>query len=64
MPRPARRGRSGGSARYRVGAEGRISQLKRRHGLRRSRLKGGEGERTWSGWALFAGNVETYGLYT
>lgn len=50
-------------ARYRVGAEGRISHLKRRHGLRRSRLKGGEGERTWSGWAVFAYNLETYGRY-
>jgi IS5 family transposase len=50
-------------ARYRVGAEGRISHLKRRHGLRRSRLKGGEGERTWTGWAVFAYNVETYGVY-
>jgi IS5 family transposase len=50
-------------ARYRVGAEGRISHLKRRHGLRRSRLKGSEGERTWTGWAIFAYNVETYGRY-
>ena len=50
--------------RDRVGAEGRISQLKRRHGLRRSRRKGGEGERTGTGWALFADNVETYGLST
>lgn len=50
-------------ARYRTGAEGRISHLKRRHGLRRSRLKGGEGERTWTGWAVLAYNVETYGVY-
>ena len=50
-------------ARYRTGAEGRISHLKRRHGLRRSRLKGGEGERTWTGWAVLAYNVETYGLF-
>ena len=49
-------------ARYRTGREGRVSHLKRRHGLRRSRLKGGEGERTWSGWAVLAYNVETYGL--
>jgi transposase, IS5 family len=47
-------------ARYRVGCEGRISHLKRRHGLRRSRLKGGEGRRTWTGWAIFAYNVEAY----
>lgn len=50
-------------ARYRVGAEGRISHLKRRHGLRRSRLKGGVGERTWTGWAVLTYNVETYGRY-
>jgi IS5 family transposase len=50
-------------ARYRVGAAGRISHLKRRHGLRRSRLKGGQGERTWTGWAVFAYNLETYGRY-
>jgi transposase, IS5 family len=50
-------------ARYRTGCEGRISHLKRRHGLRRSRLKGSEGERTWTGWGVFAYNVETYGLY-
>jgi len=50
-------------ARYRVGCEGRISHLKRRHGLRRSRLKGSAGERTWSGWAVFAYNAETYGRY-
>jgi hypothetical protein len=50
-------------ARYRVGAEGRISHLKRRHGRRRGRLKGAAGERTWTGWAVFAYNVETYGVY-
>jgi len=31
------------------------------HGLRRSRLKGGDGQRTWTGSAVFAYNVETYG---
>ena len=50
-------------ARYRVGAEGPISHPKRRHGLRRSRLNGGEGERTRSGWAVFADNAETYRRY-
>jgi len=49
--------------RYRVGAEGRISHLKRRHGLRRSRLKGAEGHQTWTGWAIFTHNVETYHRY-
>jgi IS5 family transposase len=49
--------------RYRVGAEGRISHLKRERGLRRSRLKGSEGEAAWTNWAVFTYNVETYGRY-
>jgi hypothetical protein len=36
--------------RYCVGAEGRISHLKRGYGLRRSRLKGQDGMRTWTPW--------------
>ena len=35
-------------ARYRTGAEGRVSHLKRRYGLDRSRLKGDEGEQIWA----------------
>jgi IS5 family transposase len=50
-------------ARYRTGSEGRISHLKRRYGLRRSRLKGGEGERIWTGWAVFTYNLDTYRVY-
>jgi IS5 family transposase len=46
-------------ARYRVGMEGRISHLKRGYGLGRSRLKGHEGQRTWSGWAVLAYNLDT-----
>jgi IS5 family transposase len=45
--------------RYRTGAEGRISHLKRGYGLRRSRLKGIEGERIWTGWATFAYDLDT-----
>ena len=37
--------------RYRTGAEGRISHLKRGYGMRRSRLKGDDGQKTWTGWA-------------
>lgn len=47
-------------ARYRVGAEGRISHLKRGYGLGRSRLKGSEGHRTWTGWAALTYNLDTY----
>ena len=37
--------------RYRTGAEGRISHLKRRYGLDRSRLKGDEGRQIWTEWS-------------
>ena len=46
--------------RYRTGAEGRVSHLKRGYGLRRSRLKGDEGHRMWDGWAAFTYNTDTY----
>ena len=45
--------------RYRTGAEGRISHLKRRYGLDRSRLKGDEGQRVWTEWAILAYNADT-----
>jgi IS5 family transposase len=46
-------------ARYRTGTEGRISHLKRRYGLDRSRLKGDEGEQIWTEWAILAYNADT-----
>jgi IS5 family transposase len=45
--------------RYRTGAEGRISHLKRGYGLDRSRLKGDEGQQIWTGWAILAYNADT-----
>ena len=45
--------------RYRTGAEGRISHLKRRYGLDRSRLKGDEGRQIWTGWAILTYNADT-----
>ena len=51
-------------ARYRTGAEGRISHLKRGYGLRRSRLKGHHGQRTWTGWAILAYNLDTLAIHT
>jgi transposase, IS5 family len=45
--------------RYRTGAEGHISHLKRSYGLRRARLKGFEGQRTWTGWAILTYNLDT-----
>ena len=46
--------------RYRTGAEGRISHLKRGYGLSRSRLKGDQGQRIWTGWATLTYNLGTY----
>lgn len=45
--------------RYRTGAEGRISHLKRRYGVDRSRLKGHEGQQIWTEWAILAYNTDT-----
>jgi IS5 family transposase len=50
-------------ASYRTGAEGRISHLKRDYGLRRSRLRGAPGTKTWVGWGALAYNLDTYALY-
>jgi IS5 family transposase len=49
-------------ARYRTGIEGRISHLKRRYGLRRSRLKGDDGMQTWTGWAILAYDLDTLAI--
>jgi IS5 family transposase len=51
-------------ARYRTGIEGRISHLKRAYGLRRSRLKGHEGMRIWTGWAILAYDLDTLAIRT
>lgn len=48
--------------RYRTGAEGRISHLKRRYGLDRSRLKGHRGQQIWAGWAILAYNADTLAI--
>jgi transposase, IS5 family len=50
--------------RYRTGAEGRISHLKRRYGMDRSRLKGDEGQQIWTGWAILAYNADTLAIRT
>lgn len=51
-------------ARYRTGIEGRISHLKRGYGLRRSRLKGHEGMKIWTGWAILAYDLDTLAIRT
>ena len=50
--------------RYRTGAEGRISHLKRRYGLGRSCLKGHEGQRISTEWAILAYNADTLAVRT
>jgi hypothetical protein len=50
--------------RYRTGCEGRISHLKRRYGLDRSRLKDHEGQQIWTGWAILAYNADTLAIRT
>jgi IS5 family transposase len=50
--------------RYRTGKEGRISHLKRRYGLGRSRLKGAEGQQTWTEWSILAYNADTLAVRT
>jgi len=49
-------------ARYRTGCEGRISHLKRGYGLRRNRLRGDQGQRIWTGWAVLAYNLDTLAI--
>ena len=49
-------------ARYRTGIEGRISHLKRRYGLRRSRLKGAPAVKTWTAWAILAYDLDTLAI--
>jgi IS5 family transposase len=46
---------------WRTGCEGRISVLKRRHGLHRSRYKGEEGMKRWVGLGVIADNLINIG---
>ena len=50
--------------RYRTGAEGRISHLKRGYGMRRSRLKGDDAQKTWTGWGILTYNLDTLTIQT
>jgi transposase, IS5 family len=51
-------------ARYRTGIEGRISHLKRGYGLRRSRLKGRDGQQANTGWGVLTYNLDTLAIRT
>jgi transposase, IS5 family len=48
---------------WRTGCEGRISVLKRRHGLNRSRYKGVPGVKRWVGLGVIADNMINIGLH-
>ena len=48
---------------WRTGCEGRISILKRRHGLNRSRYKGIAGMKRWVGLGVIADNMINIGLH-
>jgi len=47
--------------RWRTGCEGRISLLKRRHGLNRCRYKGADGMKRWVGLGIVADNLINMG---
>jgi len=63
---PSRRGRQKQrwfkrGQKWRTGVEGRISVLKRRHGLNRSRYPGLDGMRRWVGLGVIADNLINIG---
>jgi len=49
--------------RWRTGCEGRISVLKRRHGLRRCRYRGHDGMHRWVGLGVIADNLINVGTF-
>lgn len=60
LPRQSRKDRSRAARtalRWRTGSEGRISALKRRHGLRRCRYRGPSGMHRWVGWGVIANDL-------
>ena len=64
LPRQVRETRSRrarAALRWRTGSEGRISALKRRHGLRRCRYRGESGMERWIGFGIIANNLLVFG---
>jgi IS5 family transposase len=64
LPRQARETRSRlvrAALRWRTGSEGRISALKRRHGLRRCRYRGERGMQRWVGLGVIANDLLVLG---
>ena len=61
QPRESRSWRARLALRWRTGSEGRISVLKRRHGLRRCRYRGESGMQRWVGLGVIANNLLVLG---
>ena len=57
QPREQRSRLARAALRWRTGSEGRISALKRRHGLRRCRYRGASGMRRWVGLGVLANDL-------
>jgi transposase, IS5 family len=57
QPREERSRAARAALRWRTGSEGRISALKRRHGLRRCRYRGPSGMQRWVGLGVLANDV-------
>jgi transposase, IS5 family len=57
QPREPRSRAARAALRWRTGSEGRISALKRRHGLRRCRYRGASGMQRWVGLGVLANNL-------
>src|SRR5499426_4818084 len=57
QPREARSRAARAALRWRTGSDGRISALKRRHGLRRCRYRGASGMQRWVGLGVLANDL-------
>jgi len=57
QPRETRTRAARAALRWRTGSEGRISALKRRHGLRRCRYRGASGMQRWVGLGVLANDL-------
>ena len=57
QPRETRTRAARAALRWRTGSEGRISALKRRHGLRRCRYRGVSGMQRWVGLGVLANDL-------
>lgn len=61
QPRAQRSRAARAALRWRTGSEGRISALKRCHGLRRCRYRGSTGMQRWVGLGVIANNLKVLG---